>query len=989
MKKSDKFFIPASLVFVLSLAYPAHSQKINQIIPDKKSGIVIRQENIFITPEKLKEGVTANFKAKVENCGEEKISNVVVEFYVDDKKIGEKTISSISKGGTSNASISYKIPSGMAGEHVLELKVKGIRESKKFFVFSNLPDLSVLPDYITVTPEKFKGGDKVRFYVKVRNEGVTAAKNVKVDFLINKEVIFTRIFPSISPNSFSYISYYYTVPVTMQSKMFFLVKVDPENSVAELEEKNNAAEKLFMCDQAEMDLVIDSFSVNQNNPKAGQYVTISVKVRNNGNTDVYNVPLNIYMGENNVNPVFTGEFGIVRKNAISSKSFSWRIPNNIPGKNYPLKAVIDPGNLIHETNELNNIKMFYLNLTAPDLSLSLGQGAAPTFCYPNTNPGLNVRICNDNVMVVDDAKVILFYSPPGNSEQIIKLDEKRTGRLNKNFCKQISLFGSTIPGTIPVGSIVKLGAILDPDGEIPEPVEENNRLIYNIQVKEKPKPLACPCLVVSVVDEDNQPINGALVTVAYGNQSESKTTGPDRYARNGEAIFENRTTNVDYKITVSKSGYRTQVLTVHYDSSNPDTYYPMFVMDKKALLTGKVTNNQGTAISGVRIRVEGTGLETTTDAEGKYGFLLNGGTYTLHFSKIGYNRSVEANRNVAPLSTVVMDKVLTPGNVGYWEGRVTDDEGNGLSNVDILKNDSLIGTSSANGSFAFQIPAGMNIKFTFKKQGYVTTEFRENIDPGDEYYHELVMYKPSTENHVERGATFVSWHQHEGTPSNAFFIPEYNVDVWWGIGNVKMGLDFTKSGDRINLNKLTINVKGMEWECHRVEGEGEIETSAIDVPIKISAGGCTDKLTQVDVYKVAIESGGQEVWQSSGFWSSASQPQNSNTRTFPLNNLPVTWDNSLKVKLWIRVQKKSAYGTDGEGSGALAGYNMDRKLITWYPQKPPTTKISTSWSQISGYFIGILDNPLNAISEFTDLFTVEQFEQYAIQDLTPQNFPGI
>ncbi len=185
-----------------------------------------------------------------------------------------------------------------------------------------------------------------------------------------------------------------------------------------------------------------------------------------------------------------------------------------------------------------------------------------------------------------------------------------------------------------------------------------------------------------------------------------------------------------------------------------------------------------------------------------------------------------------------------------------------------------------------------------------------------------------------------------------------------------------------------MNVKGNEWECNKVEGEGEIETSAIDIPITIAAGSCSNKQTQMDVYKIAIESDGQEVWSEPGFWSSASDPMNSNTRVFTLNNVAVNWNNNLKVKMWVRVQKKAVVGTDGDGSGALYGYHMDKKLITWYPQKPPTTKISTSWGQIGGYFLGILDNPVNAVTGFMDMFTVDQFNQYTMEEVLPQNFPG-
>ena len=319
---------------------------------------------------------------------------------------------------------------------------------------------------------------------------------------------------------------------------------------------------------------------------------------------------------------------------------------------------------------------------------------------------------------------------------------------------------------------------------------------------------------------------------------------------------------------------------------------------------------------------------------------------------------------------------------------VTDDEGNGLNNVDIYVNGNIIGMTNSEGRFTFNNTTAGSKTFKFKKPGFVDTEFTEVIEAGNEYNLSFVMFKPSTDTHVERGTEIVSWHQHEGTPANSFFIPEYNVDVWWGLGRTKMGLDFTKTGDTAKLTKLVINNHGKEWECNKVEGEGDIETSAIDIPITIAAGSCSSKKTQMDVYKVSIESDGQEVWSDSSFWSSASDPMNTGTKVFALNNLQVNWNDNFKVKMWLRVQKRAVVGTDGDGAGALVGYHLDKKLVTWFPQKPPTTVISTSWGQVGNYLLGILNNPVSAITSFSDLYSVERYNTYTMTEVLPADFPG-
>ncbi|MFA6306768.1 MAG: CARDB domain-containing protein [Patescibacteria group bacterium] len=840
-------------------------------------------------------------------------------------------------------------------------------------------DLSVSAADLKITPASYKGGDKITLKATVANSGTAKASNVKIKFYFNGAEVYSKNIISISKKGKSVVNYQYTLPLNLSGAVIFKATADPDKTIIESNENNNTAEMNANVSRAKIDLTIDSVKTSVSKPKAGQKVSIQVKVKNTGDTKAVNARLNVYLGDNTGTPNFTINIPSINKNSVSAKSFSWTVPNNIPGADYPIRAAADPDSTVIETNELNNEKIYLLNLTAPDLILSQQDiNYKPRFTYTGLNTMMNLRVRNNNVAVIPNVKVGLFYYLPSNPDNLIKIGEENVGPIAKNWFKDFSLFGK-IPTTVPVGSIVGLVAKLDYTNVIPETNEANNILNYLISIREKPAQLSCPCLFINVSDEDGQPINGATVKL---NNSETKTI------TNGSVVFENRPGSASYALNITYPGYRPISQTLNYNKNSEDTTYFNYQLDKKALLSGTVKNTAGAVLPWTKVRIEGAGLEAVTDAQGKYGFLLNGGTYTLRFAREGYNRIIESNYAIAPLSTQALDKTMAPGITAYFSGRVTDDEGNGLASTDIYVNGTMLGTTAADGHFNLNINAGNNKKFTFKKPTFINTEFTETILAGNEYNYDLVMYKPSTANHVERGANIVSWHQHEGTPANSFFIPEYNVDIWWGMGNVKMGMDFNKSDSQTKISKLVINTRGDAWECNKVEGDGAIETSAIDIPITIAAGSCSTKKTQIDVYKVAIESGGQEIWSDEGFWSSAQDPLNSKSKVFTFNNVPVSWDSNFKVKMWVRVQKKGVIGTDGDGSGALSGYHMDKKLITWYPQKPPTTKISTSWRQIGGYFLGILDNPVNAITGFTDMFTVDKFEQYTMEDVLPQNFPG-
>lgn len=356
----------------------------------------------------------------------------------------------------------------------------------------------------------------------------------------------------------------------------------------------------------------------------------------------------------------------------------------------------------------------------------------------------------------------------------------------------------------------------------------------------------------------------------------------------------------------------------------------------------------------------------------------------MKFTGDGYSHIIANNVAVAPLSNTILNEAMSTGTVGYFEGLITNDGGEGLANVEIKANGSTIAYTESGGEFSFNSTPGAKT-FNFSKSGYVAVQFGEDVTVGHEYYAGFIMYPPSTANHVERGAMIVSWHQHEGTPEHA--IVDYSVDVWWGLGRINMSMDYDSSSSNTRITNLTVGVEGLQWECHRVEGAGDIETSAIDIPITIAAGGCDSPLTRMDVCKIAIVSDGVEIWSDDNNWNSGQGTGNAKSQTYTFNNLPINWNSDFQIKMWLMVQQKSGVTNEGEGSGALAGYHLQYKLITWYPQKPPTTTISTSWEQLGSYLWGIVENPLNAVLNFTDLFTIEEYNQYTMEEVLPGDYP--
>jgi hypothetical protein len=855
-------------------------------------------------------------------------------------------------------------------------------------------DLAVIATNLSFTGMNLKGGDKTTLKAVINNYGTATAKNFKVRFLADDTKIYEKTITSLSKNSKTTISYSYQIPANAQTEFIYGVIIDPENSISESNETNNTASVAVSVNPAIRNLFIESFLPSDTNPKPGQNIFWNFKIKNVANSKAEQVKIALFADANSATPTATLIIPTMSMNTSVSKSIPWTVPTHIDNTmNFLVRAIVDPDNAIIETNELDNYKNYTLSLTVPDISIVPGQYMTLTGNQPSGMfSQLPVVVKNNNFQAVSNLKVGVYYTLNNSSATRTKITET-TMNLEKNASQSYLFDRILLPTEAAIGSVVYMFITVDPDNNIPESDKTNNELALTRTVIQKPPQITGSYVDFTVEDEDGNKLNGATVTLTNNNASGnilSKITGTDILVHNasGVVVFDNLSATGRYTVSIALNTYRTQTETFDFDKDKEETVYRNYILDKRAVLSGTVKNNSGQPLQWVSVKVDGTNLETVTDSQGKYGFMLNGGTYSVRFLKTGFARIVENNFSVPALQTITLNKSLSPTTSAYLSGSVNDDEGVGLANVDIYVNGNMIGTTANDGHFNFNNTSTGTKNFKFKKPGFVDTEFTQEIEAGNEYNLSFVMFKPSTDTHVERGTEIVSWHQHEGTPANAFFVPEYNVDVWWGLGRVKMALDFTKTGDTAKLTKLVINNHGNQWECNKVEGEGDIETSAIDIPITISAGSCSVSKTQMDVYKVAIESDGNEVFADPGFWTSASDPMNTGTRTITINNLQVAWNNNFKVKMWVRVQKRAVVGIDGDGSGALYGYHMDRKLITWYPQKPPTTVISTSWGQVGNYLLGILDNPVTAITSFSDLYTVEHYNTYTMSEVLSNDFPG-
>lgn len=128
-------------------------------------------------------------------------------------------------------------------------------------------------------------------------------------------------------------------------------------------------------------------------------------------------------------------------------------------------------------------------------------------------------------------------------------------------------------------------------------------------------------------------------------------------------------------------------------------------------IAGNVTDTNGAVLSGVTVTVlQGSTVVTSgsTDAEGNYTFAdLNAGTYSVRFTKTGYQSITRGSVQVTAgqLTTVDVQLTATQAQTGSITGTVTDNSGRAVAGatVDLLVQGSVsrATTTSSSGTFQF------------------------------------------------------------------------------------------------------------------------------------------------------------------------------------------------------------------------------------------------------------------------------------------------
>lgn len=124
-------------------------------------------------------------------------------------------------------------------------------------------------------------------------------------------------------------------------------------------------------------------------------------------------------------------------------------------------------------------------------------------------------------------------------------------------------------------------------------------------------------------------------------------------------------------------------------------------------LMGSVTTNGTTPLADVLVTVLEVDRETTTDASGEYALPVTPGTFTLIFTKYGYQRIVVNDVTIADGDTVTVDAVMPQAETGVLAGTVTSQHGVPVEGAGVLIRGTPLDTltTDSEGRFIAELPA--------------------------------------------------------------------------------------------------------------------------------------------------------------------------------------------------------------------------------------------------------------------------------------------
>lgn len=520
---------PATTALVLTALHHANDLD--------KPNLTIEYSSLEIFPPTPVVGQQAEVRCTVKNTGTVLAEHVSLALFdalpeAGGRQLSKAEIDAIPAGNTATARL-YWTALEHHGSCVYYLKVdpdNSVNETNEqdnmvgvAFTISTQADLVVEPGSFVIDAPAPRAGETFAARAVIRNLGEADACPVRVvcqifgteepflNGLNAGEILFSEI-----PGSGAVIAHF---SLQLPAGSYTLkVSVDPDNQVVESNDQNNTASlpfNVFIAEFQGIDLSLHESSI-QFDPlesREGEEVRITVSVHNSGDRDAYSVPVVVHdeFAGDHAFELARHVFPLIRTGATERMSVSAAFPAG----EHRITAIVDPDDVIDETNSVNNAASKILNIHPSYAVRDLEVLPEDIFIEPREvvagqEVKITCRVHNTGTVRLENIPVKIFKGDPDAGAAVLdnRYPEFTLAAIDPGSAGNILLYYDTTnrAGTFPITLVV------DPDDHIAEDREDNNRAAKLLTVYGgSGQDVEITATGIQIIPQ--QPVSGDVVTI--------------------------------------------------------------------------------------------------------------------------------------------------------------------------------------------------------------------------------------------------------------------------------------------------------------------------------------------------------------------------------------------------------------------------------------------------------------------------------------------
>ena len=379
----------AAALVTLCLALPARTSA--QSAPD----LVVR--SVTLSPAAARAGDAVTALVTVRNAGGRPAEPSTVDLYLartpnaspdSATALGTVVVEALAPGASIGLPLTFTVPQLPRGRvYVIALAdasgslaeaYEGNNRAARVLEVTS-PDVVV--SAISLSPRVARAGDTVNAAVTVRNIGRVPADASSIGlFLVGTAgpleggtELGVQALDPLAPGASVQISLTFTVPAVAPASFYVLARADVTGAMAETSELNNHRTAFFQV--ALPDLVVDSLAVGPSTTRAGDEVTIRVRVRNQGPVPAEASEGAVYFVSSTASalegatPLLGFPVTRLMPGTSAETTLSLPVPSATAGA-YSVVARADSTGLVAEGSEANNARRTDLRVATPNLVIA-------------------------------------------------------------------------------------------------------------------------------------------------------------------------------------------------------------------------------------------------------------------------------------------------------------------------------------------------------------------------------------------------------------------------------------------------------------------------------------------------------------------------------------------------------------------------------------------------------------------------------------------